>query len=55
MTTIVRIENQNDGTHATWDVEVLVDGVIVHTLKPGEAAQQTLWHDGRSIEVREKP
>lgn len=56
MTTKVTIKNENQGApYADWDVEVVIDGKVTHTLKPGEATTDTyLWHDGRSLEVREK-
>ena len=55
MTTRVTIKNENQGApYADWDVEVVIDGKVEHTIKPGESVEQTLWHDGRAFSVREK-
>lgn len=57
MTTKVTVTNDNQGApYADWEVElVLSDGTVVHTLKPGESHDMSLWHDGRALTVREKP
>jgi len=56
MTTKVTIKNENRVPYADWDVElVLPDGSIERTLKPGESHEVYLWHDGKSLSVREKP
>jgi hypothetical protein len=56
MTTRVTIKNENQGApYADWDVEVSYEGHVQHTLKPGEQHDFHLWHDGRSLTVREKP
>jgi hypothetical protein len=57
MTTKVTVKNENQGApYADWDVELVgPGGEIVATLKPGESADTSLWHDGRALTVREKP
>lgn len=55
MTTLVTVTNKNQGApFADWDVELVIDGKVEHTLKPGESKSVTLWHDGRELAVREK-
>lgn len=57
MTTKVTVKNENQGApYADWDVELVnPDGSIVKTLKPGESGEVYLWHDGKSLSVREVP
>lgn len=57
MTTKVTIKNDNYGApYADWDVElILPDGVLERTLRPGESHEVYLWHDGKALQVREKP
>jgi len=55
MTTKVTVKNENQGApYADWSVELIADGKVIATLKPGESTDTSLWHDGRSLEVREK-
>jgi len=56
MTTKITITNDNQGEPwADWDVEVVIDGKVEQTLRPGESSTNLyLWHDGRSLQVREK-